>query len=104
MSDNVATPVRVAVATQVGRSLLLNCSATGCPTPNVTRWTKQGRVGSLVTGNDRMLKYAFNAVKKEDAGNYTCTADNGIAGGPFTSTIFVDVQCKLFFSVSCLIE
>jgi hemicentin len=87
------TPAMDAIVIEQGNSLDLNCSATGCPTPNIT-WTKTGVEAPLVAGIGQVLLHNFTSVQKEDTGHYQCTVDNGIEGSPINKTIYVNVTCE----------
>ncbi|KAK3743484.1 hypothetical protein QZH41_013099, partial [Actinostola sp. cb2023] len=78
------------VVLQEGDALDLNCTATGCPTPNIT-WTKQGLPGSLGSRVDDLSMHRFTRLSKEDTGHYVCTVDNGVIGSPVIKTIYVNV-------------
>ena len=75
-------------------SVPLVCVATGHPSPTVT-WTKDGRTVG-VTGNATIVKST-----RGDAGDYTCTATNGV-GESRTITVTVVITCKLLQSTSWL--
>ena len=96
----VITPNGSRVVTDEGTSLLVDCTATGIPPPNIT-W--QDPSGSELPNNDNVriiledrtvpqlmaddgftfLQHVtrtlvINNANDSDTGNYTCTADNGI--------------------------
>ena len=82
------------IVLEEGSLLDLNCSATACPTPNI-KWTKVGVPGVLVSQNGNMATHSFSGgLKKQDTGNYTCTADNGGPGSLDAMTVYVNVTCK----------
>ena len=69
------------------------CVATGKPTPNVT-WYKQGNVKPLTEG-DGIAEIKFNAVNRDQAGNYTCKAQN--VAGIVESVVEIVVYCEWVF-------
>ena len=76
-----------------GDNLQLICEASSRVEPNIT-WTKekpgnQGNTGVVQEG--KVL--TITNIKRTDAGNYTCTADNGF-GKPENRTIYVNVTCE----------
>ena len=76
-----------------GKNLELICEASSQVEPNIT-WTKekpgsQGNTGVVQEG--KVL--TITNIKRTDAGNYTCTADNGF-GQPENQTVYVDVTCE----------
>jgi hemicentin len=76
-----------------GEFFTLNCTATGCPTPNVT-WTKNGVTASLQSGSTYVLLHPFASLTKEDTGTYQCAVNNGV-GSPISKTIYLNVTCKI---------
>ena len=70
-----------------GSPALFVCSATGSPPPNIT-W-KIMSSGEIYYGE----KLEIKAVKRNDAGNYQCTASNGISR-PVKDTAFLNVYCE----------
>ncbi|GAA6100142.1 brother of CDO [Tachysurus ichikawai] len=74
-----------------GHSLVLECVASGSPTPQVT-WAKDGRELSP-QNNTRLLlsNLLIDAVSDVDSGTYACHAHNGM-GSPGTATVLYDVQ------------
>ena len=73
-------------------NVTLHCNATGNPTPNIT-WTKGGSFSALHQGDI----YSIVNVPRDAAGNYTCTAWNGV-GEQKKATAVIAVHCKLTFS------
>ena len=67
----------------------LKCNASGDPHPNIT-WTKAGIPVSQF--NESGYELHLVNVKKEDAGSYICTADNGF--GNATAIGIVNIKCK----------
>ena len=78
-----------------GQNLTLHCNVTGNPTPNVT-WTKDANQTVLHRGE----MYSMADVQRQAAGDYICTAWNGV-GVQQNATITVDVHCKLSYTI-CL--
>ena len=76
-----------------GEPIPLVCVATGHPSPRVT-WTKDGKTVG-VNGDATIVKST-----RGDAGDYTCTATNGV-GESKTVTVTVEITCKLLPS-TCL--
>ena len=77
-----------------GNSLTLHCNATGNPTPNIT-WTKDGNATVLYQGET----YSIVNIQRQAAGDYTCTACNGL-GEKKNATAAVIVHCELSFDCS----
>ena len=76
-----------------GDNLQLTCEASGRPEPNIT-WTKEkpGNQGNThVVQEGKVLNITH--IKKTDAENYTCTANNGF-GEPESRTVYVNVTCE----------
>ena len=76
-----------------GDNLNLISKATGRPEPNIT-WTKEkpGNQGNTVVVQEGKVLTITN-INRTDAGNYTCTADNGF-GKPVNQTVYVNVACE----------
>ena len=72
-----------------GSNISLHCNATGNPTPNIT-WTKDGSRTVLYQGET----YSIVNIQRQAAGDYTCTAWNGV-GEQKNATASVTVQCEL---------
>ncbi|EDO30350.1 predicted protein, partial [Nematostella vectensis] len=72
-----------------GESLTLNCTATGCPTPNIT-WTKHGVSAALRSNITTEIIHQIASVQKSHAGRYTCAANNEI--GTVSRTLSVTVH------------
>ena len=72
-------------------SVNLHCNATGNPTPNIT-WTKEGNPTVLYQGET----YSIVNIQRQAAGDYTCTAWNGV-GERMNATATVTVHCKLLY-------
>lgn len=74
-----------------GQRLVLECVASGIPTPQVT-WEKDGR-DLRFHNNTRYLlsNLLIDAVAEGDSGTYVCQADNGI-NSPSAATVLYDVQ------------
>uniref|UniRef100_A0A672GE71 Brother of CDO n=1 Tax=Salarias fasciatus TaxID=181472 RepID=A0A672GE71_SALFA len=74
-----------------GQRLVLECVASGIPTPQVT-WEKDGR-DLRSHNNTRYLlsNLLIDAVAEGDSGTYVCQADNGI-NSPSGATVLYDVQ------------
>ena len=70
-------------------SISLSCDASGFPAPSIT-WTKSGQTLS------NTAQLYISSSDKSDAGEYTCTASNGV-GQPKTAKAYVIVQCKSKF-------
>ena len=75
-----------------GTNVTLHCNASGKPTPNIT-WTKDGSQAVLFLGDI----YGFVNVQRQNAGDYTCTAWNGV-GRQSNATATVNVQCESRYS------
>ena len=67
-----------------GGNATLKCLADGNPTPKIT-WTR------LFDDTDIIMP--MTDIKRQDAGRYRCTADNGI-GKPVTGAVWIVVQCE----------
>ena len=77
-----------------GKKAILNCKADGNPTPRVT-WSKKNSslpVGRHVVEPSSAL--IMRNVTKEDAGIYTCSAQNTL--GSVNASTQLNVQCKYF--------
>uniref|UniRef100_A0A3Q2YBV3 Brother of CDO n=1 Tax=Hippocampus comes TaxID=109280 RepID=A0A3Q2YBV3_HIPCM len=74
-----------------GQRLVLECVASGIPTPHVT-WAKDGE-DLRVHNNTRFLlsNLLIDAAAEGDSGTYACRADNGI-GAAVAATVLYDVQ------------
>ncbi|KAM9839153.1 brother of CDO [Aulostomus maculatus] len=84
-------PASRSIMVTKGQRLVLECVASGIPTPQVT-WAKDGQdLG--VHNNTRFLlsNLLIDAVGEGDSGTYICRADNGI-GSDSTVTVLYDVQ------------
>ena len=75
-----------------GNNIALHCNATGNPTPNIT-WTKNGSPTVLYQGET----YSIVNIQRQAAGDYTCTAWNGV-GEQKNATATVTVECKWLYS------
>ena len=74
-----------------GSNITLHCNATGKPTSNIT-WTKDGSPTVLHRGET----YSIVNIQKQAAGDYTCTAWNGVDERTNT-TATITVHCKLYY-------
>ena len=76
-----------------GDNLQLICEASSREEPKIT-WTKEKTVnqGNTVVVQEGKVLTITN-INRTDAGNYTCTADNGF-GKPENRTIYVNVTCE----------
>ena len=72
-------------------NVTLHCNATGNPTPNIT-WTKDNSSPVLHQGDI----YSIVNITRDAAGNYTCTAWNGV-GEQKKAIAEVSVHCELIF-------
>ena len=70
------------------RDLNLTCNASGLPKPTIN-WTKE-KPGNLVKQGKVLT---IKNINRNDAGDYTCTADNGF-GKPENQTVYVNVTCE----------
>ncbi|XP_017308792.1 brother of CDO isoform X3 [Ictalurus punctatus] len=84
-------PASRTMTVRKGHRLVLECVASGTPTPQVT-WAKDGRELSP-QNNTRFLlsNLLIDAVSERDSGTYACHAHNGM-GSPGTATVLYDVQ------------
>ncbi|KAM6900235.1 brother of CDO [Xenentodon cancila] len=84
-------PARRSIMVTKGQRLVLECVASGIPTPQVT-WAKDGQ-DLRFHNNTRFLlsNLLIDAVGEGDSGTYICRADNGI-GSASTATVLYDVQ------------
>ena len=64
--------------------MTLKCIAEGKPTPSIT-WTR-------LSDNSVVTMPLIN-INRHDAGDYRCTAENGV-GTPSTRSVTIVVQCK----------
>lgn len=81
-----------------GQRLVLECVASGIPTPQVV-WAKNGRDLRGGRNNTRFLlsNLLIDAVGEADSGTYACRADNGIgsassAASATSATVLYEVQ------------
>lgn len=74
-----------------GSNLTLHCNATGSPTSNIT-WRKYGSSAVLHQGET----YIIVNMKRQAAGDYICTAWNGM-GSQKNVTATVHVHCELLY-------
>ena len=76
-----------------GDNLQLICEAWSRIEPNIT-WTKEkpGNQGNGVVVQKGKVLTIIN-INRIDAGNYTCTADNGF-GKPESQTVYANVTCE----------
>uniref|UniRef100_A0A3Q1I4C9 Brother of CDO n=1 Tax=Anabas testudineus TaxID=64144 RepID=A0A3Q1I4C9_ANATE len=84
-------PASRSIMVTKGQRLVLECVASGIPTPHVT-WAKDGQDLRL-HNNTRFLlsNLLIDAVVEGDSGTYVCQADNGI-GSANSATVLYDVQ------------
>ena len=75
-----------AVTVKFGASLVLTCIGRGMPLPKVSWWNK----GLLAVTSVGMASFEVPSASLEDAGNITCTADNGV-GTVAEETIYLHV-------------
>ena len=76
-----------------GSKFQLTCKALGQPEPNVT-WIKEKTVNQGNTGVVQEGKVlTITNINRADAGEYTCTASNGLAK-PENRTVYVNVTCE----------
>ena len=74
-----------------GQRLVLECVASGIPTPQVT-WAKDGQVLRSHNNTSFLLSnLLIDAVDEGDSGKYICRADNGI-GSASSATVLYEVQ------------
>ena len=71
----------------------LRCNATGNPTANIT-WTKNGSPTVLYQGET----YSIVNIQRQAAGDYTCTAWNGV-GERKNATASVTVHCTFLYNL-----
>ena len=76
-----------------GSNLHLICNALGKPEPNIT-WTKEkpGNQGNTVVVREGKV-LSITHINRTDAGNYTCTANNGF-GKQEDRTVYVIVTSE----------
>ncbi|KAM9827746.1 brother of CDO [Neosynchiropus ocellatus] len=84
-------PASRSIMVTKGQRLVLECVASGIPTPHVT-WAKDGQ-DIRFHNNTRFLlsNLLIDAVAEGDSGTYVCRADNGI-GSASSATVLYDVQ------------
>lgn len=84
-------PASRSIMVNKGQRLVLECVASGIPTPQVT-WAKDGQ-DLRNHNNTRFLlsNLLIDAASEGDSGTYVCNADNGI-GSPNSATALYDVQ------------
>ena len=62
----------------------MKCLADGNPTPKIT-WTR--------LHDNIVIIMPMTDIRRQDAGTYRCTADNGI-GKPVAEDVWIVVQCE----------
>ena len=67
-----------------GGNATLKCLADGKPAPNIT-WTR--------LSDNSVVTMPLTDIRRQGAGKYRCTADNGIAS-PATKDVWIAVQCE----------
>uniref|UniRef100_A0A7N8WPI0 Brother of CDO n=1 Tax=Mastacembelus armatus TaxID=205130 RepID=A0A7N8WPI0_9TELE len=84
-------PASRSIMVTKGQRLVLECVASGIPTPHVT-WAKDGQ-DLRFHNNTRFLlsNLLIDAVDEGDSGTYACRADNGI-GSASSAVVLYDVQ------------
>ncbi|XP_042370746.1 brother of CDO-like, partial [Plectropomus leopardus] len=84
-------PASRSIMVTKGQRLVLECVASGIPTPQV-KWAKDGQ-DLRSHNNTRFLlsNLLIDAVGEADSGTYICRADNGIESGG-SATVLYDVQ------------
>lgn len=84
-------PASRSIMVTKGQRLVLECVASGIPTPQVI-WAKDGQ-DLRSHNNTRFLlsNLLIDAVDEADSGTYICRADNGI-GSASSATVLYDVQ------------
>ncbi|XP_051738346.1 brother of CDO isoform X1 [Ctenopharyngodon idella] len=84
-------PASRSIMVNKGQRLVLECVASGIPTPQVT-WAKDG-LDLRNHNNTRFLlsNLLIDAASESDSGTYVCNADNGI-GSARSATVLYDVQ------------
>ncbi|XP_071769845.2 brother of CDO [Centroberyx gerrardi] len=84
-------PASRSIMVTKGQRLVLECVASGIPTPHVT-WAKDGQ-DLRFHNNTRFLlsNLLIDAAAEGDSGTYICRADNGI-GSDSSATVLYDVQ------------
>ncbi|KAM8881874.1 brother of CDO isoform 2-T3 [Synchiropus picturatus] len=84
-------PASRSIMVTKGQRLVLECVASGIPTPHVT-WAKDGQ-DIRFHNNTRFLlsNLLIDAVAEGDSGTYVCRADNGM-GSASSATVLYDVQ------------
>nr|XP_043876861.1 brother of CDO-like [Solea senegalensis] len=84
-------PASRSIIVTKGQRLVLECVASGIPTPQVT-WAKDGQ--ELHSHNNTrflLSNLLIDAVGESDSGTYVCRADNGI-GSASSAAVLYDVQ------------
>ncbi|XP_051970367.1 brother of CDO [Xyrauchen texanus] len=84
-------PAPLSIMVNKGQRLVLECVASGIPTPQVT-WAKDG-LDLENHNNTRFLlsNLLIDAASESDSGTYACKADNGI-GSASSANMLYDVQ------------
>lgn len=98
-SNVVPLPLFFAVQSQItyisgevvaeGGNVTLKCLSEGNPPPIMT-WTR--------LSDNSVVTMPLTNIRKQDAGEYRCTADNGV-GTPATRNVFIDVQCESYLEL-----
>ncbi|KAK2886499.1 hypothetical protein Q8A73_020445 [Channa argus] len=84
-------PASRSIMVTKGQRLVLECVASGIPTPQVT-WVKDGQDLRFHNNTQFLLSnLLIDAVAEGDSGTYACRADNGIVSAR-SATVLYDVQ------------
>ena len=84
----IIRPLDANASHNVGGPVDIICEATGKPAPNVT-WIHKGQVKS---SGSQTAHLTFSAVRKDDAGTYTCKASNSV--GSAEKVLNLVINCK----------
>ena len=95
----ISVPPNGARTVNEGEDVMLQCEVTGNPITTVI-WSKKliYTLMLLVIHHSCHKNSCLNipAAKKEDAGVFQCSADNGVED-PDQATFYQTVQCKIFY-------
>ena len=83
-------PARGEVVVEEKENTTVRCEATGRPPPGLTWSRLEAGAGQLLSRGGEL---SLTRVSRDEAGEYRCSADNGV-GPPVTASVSLVVECK----------